>query len=184
MREAVFAGEVLDQQSSASRLSLFVWIGIIAIALFLMGLILAAPVAAARGDAQIASSIYSGFSYLCHQIPERSFHLAGHKFAVCSRCTGLYAGFAVAALAYPLTRSLNQTETPSRLWLILAALPLAIDFGLGYFDVWHNTHASRFTTGVLLSSVAAFYIVPGMIELSFSVARGLKRSGPRRKRFL
>jgi uncharacterized membrane protein len=114
----------------------------------------------------LAAAIYKGFSYLCHQIPERSFHLGAQKFGVCSRCTGLYSGFALAALVYPLTRSLKRTDTPRLLWLVLAALPLAIDFSLGYFSLWQNTHLSRFVTGALLGSVTVFYIVPGLIELS------------------
>ncbi|HEY3103646.1 MAG TPA: DUF2085 domain-containing protein, partial [Pyrinomonadaceae bacterium] len=60
--------------------------------------IIAAPVALAQGHTGFAWAIYKFFSFLCHQIPERSFHIAGHKFAVCSRCTGLYSGFAFATL--------------------------------------------------------------------------------------
>jgi len=66
---------------------------------------------------------------------------------------------------------LKRTDTPSRLWLILATLPLTIDFALGYFSIWDNTHLSRFLTGALLSSVAAFYIMPGLIELSSAIGR-------------
>lgn len=178
MSEAVIAGDVLEQVANP-RAPFYTWAAVTAVALLLVGLIVAAPLATARGSAQLGSSIYSAFGYLCHQIPERSFHVAGHKFAVCSRCTGLYAGFAVAVLSYPLTRSLNSTGTPSRLWLLLAAVPLAIDFGLGYFDIWHNTHASRFVTGALLSSVAAFYIVPGFIELAVAAGRRLRPSDNR-----
>jgi uncharacterized membrane protein len=174
MSEAVIAGNVVAQRASASRLAFSIWLGITAVAFLLIGLIIAAPLAADRGSLHLASSIYHAFGYLCHQLPERSFHLAGHKFAVCSRCTGLYAGFALAALVYPLTKSLNNTDTPSRWWLVLAALPLGIDFGLGYFNIWHNTHASRFITGVLLSGVAAFFIVPGLLELSRSVMNRFK----------
>ena len=134
--------------------------------MLLIAAIIAAPLAQAHGHSQFASSIFGTFSFVCHQIPERSFHLAGNKFAVCSRCTGLYSGFAVAVLAYPLARSINRTDTPSLLWLILAALPLAIDFSLGYFNIWANTQVSRFVTGALLSSVAVFYIVPGLVELT------------------
>jgi len=60
----------------------------------------------------------------------------------------------VAALVYPLGRSLERTETPSLLWLILATLPLGIDFALGYFSIWENTHLSVFDRR-LLSSVAS-----------------------------
>ena len=125
--------------------------------------------AQANGHPAFAAPIYKVFSFVCHQIPERSFHLAGYKFAVCSRCTGLYSGFALATLAYPLVRSMRQTETPSIVWLVLATLPLVIDFSLGYFSIWQNNHASRFATGALLGSVAVFYILPGLIELSSRV---------------
>jgi hypothetical protein len=50
--------------------------------------------------------------------------------------------------------------------LILAALPLAIDFSLTFFGIWENTHTSRLLTGLLLGSVAVFYVMPGIIELS------------------
>ena len=152
-----------------------VWTALTAIALMILALIVGAPLAQAHGYPAFAAAIYKTFSFVCHQIPERSFHLAGHQFAVCSRCTGLYAGFAVAALVYPLARPLQRTDTPSRLWLILATLPLVIDFALGYFSIWQNTHLSRFLTGALLSSVAVFYVMPGLIDLSSAIARRLGR---------
>lgn len=125
----------------------------------------------ALGFSALARGIYKAFAYLCHQIPERSFHLAGHPFAVCSRCTGLYAGFAFVTLALPLTRSLKRTDTPHVIWLLLSAVPLAIDFGLTYFDIWQNNHFTRVTTGALFGAVTAMYVVPGLIELSVNVRR-------------
>ena len=164
-----------EQATDASRGAVAVWLSVSAIALTVVGLIVAAPFAQSHGHPEIASPIYKAFSFVCHQIPERSFHLSGHLFGVCSRCTGLYAGFAAAALTYPLARSLKRTDTPSRVWLILAAVPLAIDFSLTYFGIWSNTHLSRFFTGALLSSVAVFYIMPGLIELSSAIARRFDR---------
>jgi uncharacterized membrane protein len=154
---------------STSTTAVAVWGAIALLGLAVVGLIVAAPVFQARGHETAAAAIYRTFSFVCHQIPERSFHLAGHKFGVCSRCTGLYSGFALAALIYPLVRSLRQTETPSIVWLFLAAVPLVIDFSLGYFSIWQNNHASRFATGALLGSVAVFYILPGLIELSSKI---------------
>ena len=157
-----------------------VWVFVVGIAFGLVGLIFAAPIAQAGRHTTLASAIYYGFSFVCHQIPERSFHLGGHKFAVCSRCTGLYSGFALAALVYPFVRSLKRTDTPRIFWMFLAAVPLAIDFSLGYFNIWHNTQLSRFLTGALLSSVAVFYIIPGLIELSSTLAQrfGSHESSP------
>ena len=148
-----------------------VWALVVAFTFGLVGLIFMAPVAEATGHTALASAIYSTFSFVCHQIPERSFHLAGHKFGVCSRCTGLYSGLALAALIYPLVRPLKRPDTPRLFWLFLAAMPLAVDFSLGYFNIWHNNHLSRFVTGALLSSVAVFYIIPGLIELTSTLAQ-------------
>jgi hypothetical protein len=49
---------------------------------------------------------------------------------------------------------------------MFAALPLAIDFSLTFFGIWENTHTSRLVTGLLLGSVAVFYVMPGIVELS------------------
>ncbi|MGH9874830.1 MAG: DUF2085 domain-containing protein [Pyrinomonadaceae bacterium] len=153
-------------QTVSNRRPLFVWLIAALGSLATVALIVGAPLALSSGHPFSALTIYGAFSYVCHQIPERSFFIGGHPFAVCSRCTGLYAGFAVATVAYPLVRSLRQTEAPARKWLFLAAAPLAIDFTVGYFGIWENTHSSRFATGALLGAVAVFYVLPGLVELS------------------
>jgi len=152
---------------------LSIWILVAGIALLMMGLVVSAPLAAAAGHRTLALIIYGAFSRLCHQIPDRSFFTAGHQFAVCARCTGLYLGFTVVALCYPLVRSLRRTDMPPRRWLFAAAVPLLVDFGLGYFGLWENTHLSRFLTGVLLGSVAVFYVMPGLLDISFREWRNL-----------
>jgi len=152
-------------QSVSNRRPLFMWLVAALGTLGVMGLILGAPLALETGHPFWALTIYRAFSFVCHQIPERSFFIGGHPFAVCSRCTGLYAGFAAATLAYPLVRSLRRTEAPARKWLFLAAAPLAIDFAVGYFGIWENTHSSRFATGALLGAVAVFYVLPGLMDL-------------------
>ncbi len=163
------------EATRGDRLAVAIWALTTAIALAVLVLIIVAPLSQSGNHAGFSSTIYKAFSFICHQIPERSFHVAGHPFAVCSRCTGLYAGFALAALIYPLARLLKRTDTPRRIWLILAAVPLLIDFALGYFSIWENTHLSRFLTGALLSSVAVFYIMPGLIELTHMIAGPLAR---------
>jgi uncharacterized membrane protein len=143
------------------------WLTSVVIVSCLVSLIVVAPVAAADGHSKIAFGIYGAFATLCHQLPERSYFIAGYKLAVCSRCTGVYAGFALTLLLYPLIRSLRSTEFPPRRWLLLAAIPLAIDFSLTFFGIWENTHTSRLLTGALLGSATVFYVMPGIIELSW-----------------
>jgi len=132
----------------------------------LVSLIVVAPLAAAGGHGDVAQGIYRAFGTFCHQRPDRSYFIDGHKFAVCSRCTGLYFGFALTFLLYPLIRSLRNATTPPRIYLLLAAIPLAIDFSLTFFGIWENTHTSRLLTGTLLGAAAVFYVVPGLVELS------------------
>jgi uncharacterized membrane protein len=141
----------------------------------LVALVAVAPLAAAGGHGELAQAIYRAFGMLCHQLPERSYFIGGHKLAVCSRCTGLYAGFAFTLLLYPLIRSLRTVTTPPRRVLLLAVLPMALDFSLTFFGLWENTHTSRLLTGTLLGSVAVFYVVPGLIDLS---VRTSERSKP------
>jgi len=130
-----------------------------------VGLVVAAPAARAGGHTLSAFFLHHMFGRVCHQIQERSFHLAGHPLAVCARCAGVYSGFAAGVLLYPLVRSLGRTDFPARGWLLLAAAPAALDFALGLAGVWENTHLSRALTGSLLGLAAAFYAVPGVIDL-------------------
>jgi uncharacterized membrane protein len=158
-------------RSQGERAPLFVWAMVAGVALGLVGLIIAAPLLMANGHDRLGLAIYEAFGRLCHQLPERSLHLEGHKLAVCSRCTGLYAGFALSVLLYPLARSLKRVDTPRRIWLLLAVLPIGVDWSVGFFGLWANTHLSRFMTGALFSAVAAFYILPGLIDLGQSIVR-------------
>lgn len=157
--------EYIPQQTNLRR-PLLMWTILVVGSLLIAGLIVAAPLAHASQHGILAGTLYQAFSYACHQQPERSFFVAGHPFAVCARCTGLYIGFASAALLYPLLRSLRRTHPPERKWLFFAVGPLAIDFGLGLLGIWQNTHTSRFLTGALLGAVVVFYVMPALVELS------------------
>jgi uncharacterized membrane protein len=142
-------------------------------------LIAAAPLAVASGHSEIATGIYRAFGTICHQRADRSFFIDGHKLAVCSRCTGIYGGFMFTLLVYPLVRSLRNTSTPARKWLVLAALPLAIDFSLTFFGIWENTHTSRLLTGLFLGSVSVFYVMPGIMDLSLRALQNRTPGKPR-----
>ncbi len=153
-------------QFGSIRRPVVMWLAAGTVVLAVMALVFGAPVALATGHPVLGQSIYGAFGHVCHQIPDRSFFIAGHQLAICARCTGLYAAFAVTVLAYPLIRSLRQTTTPERKWLFIAALPLTIDVGLTLFGIWDNTHLSRFATGALLGVVSVFYVMPGLMDLA------------------
>ena len=149
-----------------------------AVVTLLVSLVVIAPFAAASGYLDLARGIYGAFAVFCHQLPERSYFIDGHKLAICSRCTGIYAGFAFTLLLYPLIRSLRTTSLPARKWLVLAAIPTLIDFSLTFFGIWENTHTSRLLTGLLLGSAAVFYVMPGVVDLSFRAIRARSARPP------
>jgi uncharacterized membrane protein len=155
-------------QTKTTRRPTIVWSLVLFGSMLFVLAILAAPIATANGNSSTAFTIYRAFHTLCHQQPERSFFIAGHPFAVCARCTGIYFGFALAALAYPLLGSLRRTDTPARTWLFLAALPLGVDVGINFFGIWQNTHTSRLLTGALLGATAVFYVMPGLVDVALN----------------
>jgi len=153
-------------QCVTDRRPLIMWSLVVIGALFFVGLLVAAPLAQANGLQWFSFAVYEAFSHVCHQTPERSFYIAGFPLAVCARCTGLYVGFTAVVAFYPLMTSLKRTHAPERKWLFIATAPLAIDFALGFFGVWENTHVSRLLTGALLGAVSVFFILPGLVQLS------------------
>jgi len=128
-------------------------------------LIVLPPILAANGQSGISSPIYHFFSFICHQIPERSFHIFENPFGVCSRCFGVYFGLLAGLVAYPMWRSIDSIEPLPRLWLFASMIPIAIDWSLGVFGIWDNNHASRFITGLILGFGCATYIVPALVEI-------------------
>ena len=140
-----------------------VWIISTAVVFAIVSLTVVAPLTA---ESHFANTIYRAFAVVCHQLPERSYFIAGHKFAVCSRCTGVYAGFAFMLLLYPLLRPLRATDWPPPVWLVLAAVPMGIDFSVTFLGIWENTHTSRLLTGLLLGGVSVLYVMPGVAELT------------------
>ena len=154
------------RQTNRTQRPIWFWLSSIALALSLLILIVAAPIAVATNHPRLAFVIYHSFSPICHQLAERSFFIAGHQFAVCARCTGLYSGFTLMLVLYPLFRSLRSTQLPRVMWLFYAAVPLLIDFSLTFMGIWENTHSSRLLTGMLLGGTTVFYVVPGIVELS------------------
>jgi uncharacterized membrane protein len=128
-------------------------------------LIIVDPIAKSYGLTSVSSALYTFHSFICHQMPERSFHLMGEQLGVCSRCTGVYFGILAGFAIYPLWRRLDNIEPITRIWLFLSLVPIGIDWSLTFFGYWENTHLSRFLTGMILGATCATYIVPASVEI-------------------
>jgi uncharacterized membrane protein len=143
-----------------------VWLIGCAVTLTWVSLILIAPIAKANGFTALSTPLYNFYSFICHQIPSRSFHIEGEPFGVCSRCFGVYFGLLLGYVIYPLWRAIDETEPISRIWLFLSLIPIGVDWSLTVFGIWENTFTSRFITGLILGIACATYIVPATVEIT------------------
>lgn len=143
-----------------------VWSAGLAVVFVWVFAILLAPVAKANDLNGVSSPLYHFFSFICHQQAERSFHIAGEQFGVCSRCFGVYFGLLLGFVIYPLWRNIGEIEPLPRVWLFLSLIPITIDWSLTMFGIWENTHLSRFVTGLILGLACAAFIIPALVEIT------------------
>ena len=122
----------------------------------------------------MAAALYAAGSLICHQLPDRSFHLGDVQRPVCARCLGLYGGGAfgsasAAALSATLTRRPLAVRTRRREWAItvLAAMPTAAtvigEWGLG----WPTSNVLRAVAGVPLGFTVAFVVLRALPTLHY-----------------
>lgn len=99
---------------------------------------------------------HQAFMHLCHQIPERSFWIGGQPMAVCSRCLGIYAGFALGWMLLPSISLLKTDRSwPYKKVLIAAVLINIADIVGNVAGFWENTLTSRVILGGVLGASAA-----------------------------
>jgi uncharacterized membrane protein len=128
----------------------------------------------------VAGVLYAIGSFICHQIPERSFYLHGFQLPVCARCFGLYAGGATGSLAAVFAgRALSAraawshrspgTGGKGALYVAtaIAALPtiatLALEWGAG----WRVSNVVRAASGLPLGFAVAFVVVRAVATLHY-----------------
>ena len=95
----------------------------------------------------IATVDYAVGSIVCHQRPERSFHLWGAQLPVCARCTGIYAG-AIAGALLPLRGRIGRAGW----FLALAASPALASLAYEWIAGSTPSNMVRAATGVLLGA--------------------------------
>lgn len=125
--------------------------------------------AARRTAATVAVLVRLAGAQICHQRPERSFHLHGRALAVCGRCTGLYVGGALGLLAAagggrrrrqaaaaPMGAWWPSSFDPRLRWLALAALPTALTWSLDMAGLWNPGTPLRALAALPLGLVAGW----------------------------
>ncbi len=116
---------------------------------------------------------YDFFSRICHQKPDRTISILGKKMPVCARCFGIYSGFLLGTSLYPFLKE------PPKKWLLILAIPLALDGITQLAGLRESNNTLRLATGIMLGSVLPFYIIPGLIDF---VEKYINRRSPGEKR--
>jgi uncharacterized membrane protein len=94
------------------------------------------------------------FSIICHQIPARSWHLAGEPLGVCIRCTAISFGFLTGLILI---------DQPRARWFKWA---LGITAGQWLLAVTAlDSEVLRVVSGLLLGATAAPIVRAGIQEL-------------------
>lgn len=121
--------------------------------------ILAAPYAIrAHSAAPVTSAAvaYRCASFICHQRPERSFHLAGIQLPVCARCFGLYLSGAIGAVAgWAGARRLRDART----LLVVTAIPTALTWSLEMAGLAHPSNTVRAVSALPLGAAVGWVLV-------------------------
>jgi uncharacterized membrane protein len=130
--------------------------------------IVATPVLASYDGAaaKAASLSYQFFSRVCHQLDSHSFHLAGYKFAVCIRCTSIYASFFLGLLFFPIIKRTKIVNVHPARVLILSLMPMGIDVALATFGIHESTTMTRGITGLIFGLALTIVLVPVLEEFA------------------
>lgn len=118
-----------------------------------------------------ALAVYAIGSLVCHQLPERSFHLWAAQLPVCARCTGLYLGAALAAsiairlnghaegATAPGPAASNAAINTARLALLAAAAPTVLTLAYEWSTGSAPANGIRAAAGFPLGAVVAWLVV-------------------------
>jgi len=115
----------------------------------------------------LAFVVYGAGSFICHQLPARSFHSWSAQWPVCARCTGIYFGAAMAAVAALISSTYvgsgfsrtGWSVSRTRILLVLAALPTAVTLIYEWTTGDTPSNAIRALAGAPLGAAVAFLVV-------------------------
>lgn len=140
-----------------------------------------------------AKILYSFFSLSCHQLLERSPFIFGYQLPVCYRCAAIYFSMLFTTIFYPFLLNVYGRKLPSKWYIILACIPIALDGGtqlltdyypflqkygitLPHFILRRSTTELRILTGAIFGGVLPFYFIPLLNEIYANIEGSLKKT--------
>jgi uncharacterized membrane protein len=123
-------------------------------------MLIAAPLLASTADGLVAT-LYVAGSLICHQRPERSFHIAAAQLPVCARCLGLYMGGAAGLLIWAVASRRRQAAWPRRAALTTLAastLPTAATIASAWLGLGDPANAWRAALALPLGAAGGLVV--------------------------
>jgi len=113
-----------------------------------------------------AVAIYGTGAWICHQRPDRSFYLWAMQMPVCARCTGIYLGGALAALAWCVAilrgraGGASTSSAPQwRLAFAIAALPTMLTLVAEWTGIASMSNTVRAIAGVPIGAAIVWTVL-------------------------
>jgi uncharacterized membrane protein len=108
----------------------------------------------------LAAGVYAVGTVVCHQIPERSFHLLGRQLPVCARCAGIYIGSALTALAVAFgRRNRPLTRRGAKALALAACVPTGATLAFEWFSGVVPSNSVRAAAGFVLGGAMSWLVV-------------------------
>ncbi|MCD6549328.1 DUF2085 domain-containing protein [Candidatus Micrarchaeota archaeon] len=137
-------------------------------------------------DRGIGEGVYRAFSFICHQVPSRSFCIypdafavsgcsamtngivsvdpvlgMGYKFPVCARCISFYTGMFIGGLMLLFIFFRRGGYPILPVWLfIMFIIPMGVDGTFQLLGFWESTNTVRVLTGFPAGFIVPFYLMP------------------------
>ena len=127
-----------------------------------VGLPLLAPLLMAQGQTGLSKVIYFAYRFVCHQMPSRSFFIAGHQMAICQRDVVIYGSIFIAGLGFNLVR--RRLKPLSWQSFVVLITPMAVDGMLQLLGVLESTPLRRLITGGLFGLACVLLAFPYLEE--------------------
>ncbi len=135
-----------------------------------VGLASLAPILSGTGHETASRLIYLPFRLICHQRDDRSFHLHGEQMAFCERDVAIVSAAVLTGILFAVDRRWRGLPRIGFSFVVLLALPMAIDGGTQLVGLRESTPALRVLTGTLFSLGVGWFVLPHL-ERGFASMR-------------
>lgn len=137
-----------------------------------VGLPILGPWLRSLGLSAPADALYFVFGLTCHQMPERTFFVFGHKMCLCQRCMAIYGTIFGLGILFGLVR--GRIQPLKWRWMLLLWVPMALDGFTQLFGWRESTWELRVITGALFALSCVWFGFPYLEQAFKDMRRDLE----------